>query len=473
MPQDSLERQHVEYLISVVGAEHVSVTAVDREQHARDQSFHEAHLPTAVVWPASAPEISAILKYANQHRLPVTPWGAGSSLEGNPIPVCGGIVLDLLRLDRILAVRPDDFQVDVQAGVRYKDMNAQLARDGLFFAPDPGANASIGGMIANNAAGTRTPRYGATKDNVLRLELVTPTGDIIHTGSLAAKSSSGYDLTHLFIGSEGTLGVVTAATLRLAPLPEQFSAVAASFVTVTAATRAVSGIMGSGIVPAALEFLNTAVVRELNGVDEFSLPERPTLLMEFHSATEVALQEELGLVETICQGENCVAFEAGLGRDERDRLWRVRHQTYEILVRANPGVAFLIVDLAVPVSRFPDLVVTCQEAMAREKMKTYLVGHAGDGNLHPLVPYRPGDGASFGLATAVHAQMVQAALALGGTVTAEHGVGIGKRKYMEQEHGRSLVVMRTIKRALDPNGILNPGKIFAQTTDESAILTAK
>ncbi len=464
MPQENLGPQHVDYLMSVVGKEHVSVTAADREQHARDQSFHEAHLPTAVVWPASASEISAILKYANQHHIPVTPWGAGSSLEGNPIPVHGGIILDLLRLDRILAIRPDDFQVDVQAGVRYKDMNAQLARDGLFFAPDPGANASIGGMIANNAAGTRTPRYGATKDNVLRLELVTPTGDIIHTGSLAHKSSSAYDLTHLFIGSEGTLGVVTTATLRLAPLPEQFSAAVASFETVTAATRAVSGVMGSGIVPAALEFLNTAVVRELNGVEEFSLPERPTLLMEFHSATAAALQEELGLVRAICQGENCAAFEAGLGRDERDRLWRVRHQTYEILVRANPGVAFLIVDLAVPVSRFPDLVAACQGAMVRENMKTYLVGHAGDGNLHPLVPYQPGNEASFGLATAIHAEMVQAALALGGTVTAEHGVGIGKRKYMGQEHGRSLAVMQTIKQALDPNGILNPGKIFAETT---------
>ncbi|MFQ5398691.1 MAG: FAD-binding oxidoreductase [Anaerolineae bacterium] len=462
MQLENLEPQHIDFLISTVGAEHVSATAADRDQHARDQSFHEAHPPAAVVWPADAEEISAILRYANENRIPVTPWGAGSSLEGNPIPVCGGIVLDLLRLDKILAVRPDDFQVDVQAGVRYKDMNAQLAHDGLFFAPDPGANASIGGMIANNAAGTRTPRYGATKDNVLRLELVTAAGDIIHTGSLAHKSSSAYDLTHLFIGSEGTLGVVTAATLRLAPLPEHFSAAAASFATTEAAARAVSGVMGSGIVPAALEFLNTAVIRELNGVDEFSLPERPSLIMEFHSATATALQEELGLVQAICQGENCVAFEAGLGREERDRLWRVRHQTYEILVRANPGVAFLIVDLAVPVSRFPDLAAACQEAMAAEQMKTYLVGHAGDGNLHPLIPYLPGDEASFARATAVHAQMVQAALRLGGTVTAEHGVGIGKRKYMEQEHGRSLAVMQAIKRALDPNGILNPGKIFQE-----------
>ncbi|MFQ5435147.1 MAG: FAD-binding oxidoreductase, partial [Anaerolineae bacterium] len=190
MQLENLEPQHIDFLISTVGAEHVSATAADRDQHARDQSFHEAHPPAAVVWPADAEEISAILRYANENRIPVTPWGAGSSLEGNPIPVCGGIVLDLLRLDKILAVRPDDFQVDVQAGVRYKDMNAQLAHDGLFFAPDPGANASIGGMIANNAAGTRTPRYGATKDNVLRLELVTAAGDIIHTGSLAHKSSS-------------------------------------------------------------------------------------------------------------------------------------------------------------------------------------------------------------------------------------------------------------------------------------------
>jgi D-lactate dehydrogenase (cytochrome) len=350
--------------------------------------------------------------------------------------------------------------VDVQAGVRYKDMNGRLARDGLFFAPDPGANATIGGMIANNAAGTRTPGYGATRDNVLRLEVVLASGEIIRTGSLAAKSASGYDLVHLFTGSEGTLGIITEATLRLAPLPEHFSAVVVSFGSVTGAARAVAAVMGSGIVPAAMEFLNVASVRELNNEGTFSMPEHPTLLMEFHSATERALQEELGLVEELCRAEGCPSFEAGLGREARDRLWKARHDTYEIEVRANPGISFIVVDVAVPVSKFPELVAVCEEALEKRGLQSYMVGHAGDGNLHPLIPYRPEDEASYQEAAAAHAEMVEAAIGLGGTATGEHGVGIGKRQYMAREHGRSLEVMRAIKKTLDPNVILNPGKIL-------------
>ncbi len=463
MNMDSLSSAHTDFLASIVGPDRVSTTAADRDQHAHDQSFHAPRPPAVVVWPASAAEVSAILAYANQHRIPVTPWGAGTSLEGNPIPVAGGIVLDMSHLDQILAIRPGDFQVDVQAGVKYKDMNAALAGHGLFFAPDPGANATIGGMIANNAAGTRTPGYGATKDNVLRLEVVLPSGQIIRTGSCSVKSSSGYDLVHLFVGSEGTLGVVTQATLRLAPLPDKFSAAIASFESIEGATRAVSAIMGSGVTPVALEFLDPPTVRTLGAAEEFTafqLPERPTLLMEFHSATEGALSEELALVQTLCEAEGCSLFQAGLGREARDRLWRVRHQTYEILVRSNPGCGFLIVDVAVAVSAYPRLVATAHQAMAARGLDGYLVGHAGDGNLHPLIPYTPGDASSHARAVAADDEIVAAAIALGGTATGEHGVGIGKRQFMAREHGASLAVMRLIKSALDPNGILNPGKIF-------------
>jgi len=453
-------------LAEIVGAEHVSRRTADLDQHSCDQSFHHPHPPSVVVWPGSTQQVSAVLAYAHARRIPVTPWGEGSSLEGNPIPVHGGIVLDLRRMDRILEVRPDDFQVDVQAGVHYKDMNARLARYGLFFAPDPGANATIGGMIANNAAGTRTPRYGATRDNVLRLEVALADGRVIRTGSLAAKSASGYDLVHLFIGSEGTLGVVTAATLRLAPLPEHFSAAVASFPTVQAATRAVSAIMGSGIVPAALELLDAATVRTLNTVPEFSLPVQPTLLMEFHSATHAALQAELNLVSELCRQEGCTRLDAGLGREERDRLWRVRHQTYEILVRNNPGKSFLIVDVAVPVSRYPELVVAAEQALEAHGLHGYLVGHAGDGNLHALVPYTPDDAESYAVAVQANVVMVEAAIRLGGTATGEHGVGLGKRRFMPLEHGESLDVMRMIKAALDPHGVLNPGKIFPGEEEE-------
>jgi len=358
-----LKPEHIAHLAAIVGDEHLSTIPADLDQHSRDQSFHAARRPAAVVWPGSTQEVSQILRHADQQRIPVTPWGAGTSLEGNPIPLYGGLSLDMRRMNRILKVRPEDFQVEVQPGMLYKDMNASLARQGLFFAPDPGANASIGGMIANNAAGTRTLRYGTTKDNVLRLELVLASGEVLRTGTHASKTSSGYDLVHLFVGSEGTLGVVTEATLRLAPLPEQYSAAIASFAAPADATRAVTAIMAAGMVPAALEFLDLATVEALNESGEFELPQHPTLLLEFHSASHTALKEELDLVQQLCQEQGCQAFEGGLGRAERDRLWSARHQTYEILVRRRPGNAYLIVDVAVPVSHYPELVAVAERAM--------------------------------------------------------------------------------------------------------------
>ncbi|MCH7480575.1 MAG: FAD-binding oxidoreductase [Chloroflexi bacterium] len=456
LPPDTLD-----FLVSVVGEQNVSISDADLDQHSRDQSFHEAHLPAVVIWPASAQEISSVLSYANQKHIPVTPWGAGTSLEGNPIPVHGGIVIDTIRMDKIINVRVEDFQVDVEAGVRYRDLNELLASQGLFFAPDPGANASIGGMIANNAAGTRTPKYGATKDNVMRLEVVLASGEIIRTGTRASKTSSGYDLVHLFVGSEGTLGVITEATLKLAPLPDKLSAVITSFPTLEAATQTVTNIIGSGLVPAALEFISPATLHALNTSGEFKLPEDPTLLMEFHSATDADLKEELALVEELCKHQNCSNFESGLGLEERDRMWEVRHQAYEILVRSNPGISFLIVDVAVPISEYPKIVEVTNQVFSEHKLNGFMIGHAGDGNLHPLIPYTPGDMDSYSIAIAAEKEIVVAAIAMHGTATGEHGVGLGKRDFMEMEHGSSMAVMRTVKDSLDPNGILNPGKIFS------------
>jgi len=345
--------------------------------------------------------------------------------------------------------------------VRYKDLNEQLGRMGLFFAPDPGANASIGGMIANNASGTRTHRYGSTKDNVFQLEVVLATGEIIHTGSRTTKNSSGYDLVHLFIGSEGTLGIVTQATLKLDPLPEKLSAVVASFATTQGATKTVSNIVGSGIDPAALEFLDPATIRVLNPATGNHLPERPTLLMEFHSATQAGLEEELALVESFCNEEECLSFERGLGRGERDRLWEMRHQNYEILVRSHPGNAFLVMDVAVPVSQYSQLMAIVEQTLSEMNLQGFTVGHASDGNLHPAILYTPGDPASYQAVRDADKTIIEAAIAMGGTATGEHGVGIGKRGFMALEHGKSLEVMRDIKKTLDPNGILNPGKIFS------------
>lgn len=447
-------------LCDIVGQEWVSTAQADREQHARDQSFHPPHLPDVVVWPATTAEVSAVLQHANAHRIPVTAWGAGTSLEGNPIPMYGGIVLDLRRMDQIIAVRATDFQVDVQAGMLYKDMNEQLARYGLFFPPDPGANASIGGMVANNAAGIRTVKYGATRENVLGLEVVLADGRVIRCGTHAHKSSSGYDLVHLFTGSEGTLGIVTEATLKLWPLPDQFSAGVAAFQVVDEAAQAVYEIMGSGLSPAALELLDTNMVQLLNQEEQTGLPESPVLFMEFHAATRTALEEELKLVEEICTDNHCTSFQAGFGHDARRRLWHARHHAYEALLRANPNTDFLIIDVAVPISQFPALVMRARELIEQHGMVCYTLGHAGDGNLHLTPAYHPDDMASVERAEAFGTAIVEYALELGGTATGEHGVGIGKRKFMTAEHGESLAVMREIKQVLDPNGILNPGKIF-------------
>ena len=456
----NLTPTNLEFLASVVGDAHISVKGADLDQHASDESFHKAHRPAAVVWPASAEEVSAILEYANRERIPVTPWGAGTSLEGNPIPLYGGIVLDMARMDKILKVHPEDFQVDVQAGVLYKDMNAVLGKQGIFFAPVPGANASIGGMIANNAAGTRTLKYGATKANALRLEVVLPSGEIIRAGTRSSKTASGYDLVRLFVGSEGTLGVVTEATLRLAPLPEKFSSAIAAFPTSDAATQTVSNIIGTGLTPAALEYIGLATVQAIIASGEFELSEYPTLLIEFHNTTDAGLKEDMAEIEFIFNEAGCINFEFGLGRRERDRLWQVRHQAYEILLRANPGRSFLIGDVAVPVSAYSQLVEAASKALLERDLRGYFAGHAGDGNLHPLISYVPGNPENYAQARAANKAIVEAAIAMGGTATGEHGVGIGKRKFMELEHGESLNLMRAIKDAFDPNGILNPGKIF-------------
>jgi D-lactate dehydrogenase (cytochrome) len=459
-PVPTLSPEQLAALAAIAGPDHVSARGADLDAHAKDESFHTPVRPAAVVWPASAQEIAAILQLANAARIPVTPWGAGTSLEGNPIPTFGGIVLDLQRMNRILEVRPDDLQADVQPGILYTDMNRQLAHQGLFFAPDPGAHASIGGMVANNASGTRTVKYGATRDNVLRLEVVTAAGEIVHVGTHAAKTSAGLDLLHLFVGSEGTLGVVTEATLRLAPIPEHFSAVVTSFETVAQATQAVASIMGCGITPAALEFLNVATVRVLNTAGMLQFAERPNLLLEFHATARAALEQEMELVHELCAEEGALDFRTGLGRDERDKLWEVRHKAYEIIVRSHPDQANQIVDVCVPVSSYPQMVTRVEEILHERGLEGYAFGHAGDGNVHAVVLYRRDDAADQARASEANAAMVAAALDLHGTCTGEHGVGIGKRRYMDREHGAGLVLMRAVKQALDPNGILNPGKIF-------------
>lgn len=445
-------------LAQIVGEAHVSVSDADRQLHARDQSGHEGHLGEVVVWPGSAQEVAGVLRLAYEQHIPVTPWGAGSSLEGNPIPLHGGIVLSTRRMQDVVAVHADDFQVTVQPGLGYKDLNARLAPYGLFFAPDPGANATIGGMLANNAAGIRTVKYGACRDNVLRLQVALPDGQLIHAGSRSIKQSAGYDLVHLFVGSEGTLGVITEATLRLAPIPAFTSAVVAAFATVEEAVQAVVAVRGSGLEPAALEFIDAHHAHMLSQEPGVDLAPQPTLFMEFHAANQQSLEIGLDLVRELCQELNASSFRATADPTARNQLWHARHHAYEIARRNHPHQQFVIVDVAVPISHFPALVAHIQQVLQEAALPGYMIGHAGDGNLHVLLPFH--DRASYEQALAANGHIVRQAIALEGTATGEHGVGIGKAPYLRHEHGDAVNLMQALKRTVDPKGIMNPGKIF-------------
>jgi D-lactate dehydrogenase (cytochrome) len=443
---------------AIVGEQYVSTGESILNLHSHDESYHAPALPDVVLWPHNTDEVSRIVRYASERKIPVTGWGVGTSLEGNPIPVHHGIIIDFQQMQGILAVRPADFQVDVQAGVVYKELNKTLNRHGLFFPPDPGAAATVGGMIGNNASGIRTVKYGATKDHILRLVVVLPNGEVIGMGNRARKSSSGYDLIHLFVGSEGTLGLITEATLRLVGLPANFMALRVTFPEAKNATNTVFQVMSSGFSPAAMEFLDSNVIGVLNRDRSLTMQERPTLLMEFNGFSEEGLAVEMAYIDEICRENGSTFIDKGIGRTERDRLWEMRHLTFESIKRQHPGLSPLIMDVAVPLSRYSDTV----EFIKREvdELLAYVFGHAGDGNIHVIVMDVPADQQRWRRVEEAHRRIVEKALEYEGTCTGEHGVGIGKRCFLSEEHGDSLHLMKQIKQLIDPEGLFNPGKIF-------------
>ncbi|MCP4540955.1 MAG: FAD-binding oxidoreductase [Chloroflexi bacterium] len=458
-----MKPQHIDKLIALIGDdERVSVHTADREAHSQDESFHKPHLPDVVIWPESTEEISHVLSWANEHRVPVTPWSGGSSLEGNPIPVRGGILLAMYRQNRILKVREVDLQVRVQPGIIYDDLNKRLSRYGLFFPPAPGSSdvATIGGMAANNSSGMHAVKYGVTGDYVLALEAVLATGEIIHTGSRALKSASGYDLTRLFVGSEGTLGVITEITLRLQVVPEKIAAVAV-FPSPKEAAQATFEINRYAPTPAGLEWMDEHMVALVNRWKGMSLPEAPTMVMEFHGTPEGA-RAEAEFVGEICRDCGCTDFEMGQSQAERDRLWAGRKAAHKAAKHLHPDYTLGIGDIVVPISKYPEAVETAYAAGRAHDIPVYTFGHAGDGNLHLEILMHKDDPTAQERGAAVSAKVVNYAISVGGTATGEHGVGIGKRQFMAAEHGASLKVMKRIKHLLDPNGILNPGKIFQE-----------
>ncbi|MEY4977988.1 MAG: hypothetical protein RLZZ352_258 [Pseudomonadota bacterium] len=442
------------------GAQCSTALAV-REQHGRDESVFDVPPPAAVVFAHSTQDVADAVRLAAQHRVPVIPFGVGSSLEGHLLAVQGGISIDLSRMNAVLAVHAEDLTVTVQPGVTRKAVNEAVKSEGLFFPIDPGADASIGGMAATRASGTNAVRYGTMRENVLALEVVTASGEVIRTGTRAKKSSAGYDLTRLLVGSEGTLGIMTEITLKLYPLPEAVSAAVCSFPSIEAAVRTTIAIIQMGIPIARCELIDAASVRAVNAHSKLNLREEPLLLMEFHGSP-ASVQEQAETVQALAQEFGGQAFEWATTPEERTRLWTARHNAYFAAVQSRPGCRAVTTDTCVPISRLADCLLDSVAEADASGLPYFLVGHVGDGNFHFGYLIDPAKPEEREVAEALNRQLVARALRLGGTCTGEHGVGLHKMDFLLTEAGSGAVdMMRVIKQALDPDNILNPGKIFS------------
>jgi D-lactate dehydrogenase (cytochrome) len=441
--------------------ERCSTARAVREQHGRDESPFEVPPPDAVVFCESNEDVCDAVRLAAAHDVPVIPFGVGSSLEGHLLAVQGGISLDLSRLNRVLAVNAEDLTVVVQAGVTRQQLNREIKDTGLFFPIDPGADASLGGMAATRASGTNAVRYGTMRENVLGLTVVTADGSLVRTGTRAKKSSAGYDLTRLFVGSEGTLGVMTEVTLRLYPLPEAVSAAICHFPSVDAAVRTTIATIQMGVPIARCELLDANAVRYVNRHDQLALREAPMLLMEFHGS-EAGVAEQAELVQALADEHGGEGFEWASSPEARSRLWAARHRAYFAGMAANPGCRTVTTDTCVPISRLAECIGQAVREADEAGLPYYIVGHVGDGNFHIAYLIDPARSGERETAEHLNRRLVAHALALEGTCTGEHGIGLHKQGFLVDEAGAEAVgLMRTLKRALDPKNILNPGKIFA------------
>jgi D-lactate dehydrogenase (cytochrome) len=431
-----------------------------REQHGRDESPFEAAPPDAVVFCESTADVAAAVKLASEHDVPVIPFGVGSSLEGHLLAVQGGISLDLQRMNEVVRINAEDLTVTVQPGVTRKQLNEAVKHLGLFFPIDPGADATLGGMAATRASGTNAVRYGTMRENVLALEVVTASGEVIRTGTRARKSSAGYDLTRLMVGSEGTLGVITEVTLKLYPLPEAISAAICHFPSVAAAVDTTIALIQFGVPIARVELLDTNAVRAVNKHEKLALRETPMLLMEFHGSAG-SVKEQAEVVQGLAHENGGEDFEWASTPEERTRLWTARHRAYFAGMAARPGSRTVTTDACVPISRLAEAIGESVREADESGLSYYIVGHVGDGNYHVAYLIDPKDRAQWDTAERLNLQLVQRALRLEGTCTGEHGVGLHKQGFLVDEAGEgSVEMMRTLKRALDPKNILNPGKIF-------------
>jgi D-lactate dehydrogenase (cytochrome) len=433
------------------------------QSHAKGESYDLSILPDAVVFPESTQDVQKIIRFAYEHSIPVTPVAVNSSLEGHTVPLFGGISLDMTRMNKILEFRAEDLLIVVQPAVTYPQINDYTKRSGLFFPIDPGAHASLGGMISTNASGTAAVRYGVTGDYVLALEVVTPTGEIIRTGSRARKSSSGYNLNRLFCGAEGTLGVITEVTLKLVGLPEAASAARVPFKDAEMATHFVTSLIQAGVPVARCELVDPQTIRAVNAYKGTSYPEEMTVFLEFHGNSQ-GVKADAVLARELAQQHQALAFESSTDPQERAKLWEARHSVFYAQLADNHGKRNFVTDVAVPISKLPEVVTVSLQRFREAGLNTYLVGHVGDGNFHLAVFFDDKPGELERIEKASEAMTLHA-LDVGGTSTGEHGVGLRKLKYMQREHGESLELMRMIKQTFDPKNIMNPGKKIAMSNE--------
>ena len=430
-----------------------------REQHGKDISYHEAHLPDAVVFAESAEEVQAIVRVCARHKTPIIPFGTGTSLEGHISAPLGGISLDVSRMNKVLQVNESDLDVVVQPGVTRKQLNEYIRATGLFFPIDPGADASIGGMASTRASGTNAVRYGTMRENVLAMQVVTPDGRLMRLGRRSRKSAAGYDLAKLFVGSEGTLGVITEITLRLYGIPESIGAATCVFESLEGAVDTVIQTIQSGIPVARIELVDDLQIETLNFYSKLGLPVKNTLFLEFHG-TPASTAEQAAMVQAIA-AENGGGDFAWTGQaEERSRMWQARHDAAWATKAFKPGWGMWATDVCVPISRLAECILETKKDIAERDIYAPIVGHVGDGNFHLTMMVNPDDPTYLARAEDLNDRMVARALEMGGTCTGEHGVGIGKVKYLYAEHGEAVSLMRAVKRAIDPDNIMNPSKIF-------------
>ena len=441
-------------------SDRVSVSDSVREHHSHGESWHPPGLPDFVVFPQSTEEVSAVVKLCADRRTPIVPFGMGSSLEGHVNAIKGGVSIDLTRMTRVVRLSPEDLDITVEAGLTRLKLDAHLKNTGLMFPIDPGADATIGGMAATRASGTTAVRYGTMRENVLGLTVVLADGRVIRTGGRARKSSSGYDLTRLFVGSEGTLGVITELTLRLYGRPEAVRASVCPFDSMPGAANTVIQTIQLGIPVARIEIVDEAQLRVVNAYSKTNYPIAPTLFFEFHGISETMVEEQVKAVEEIAREQGAREFQWASSLEDRNTLWTARHNAYYATVASRPGARAWTTDICVPISHLAECILETQADLKAAGVIAPLVGHAGDGNFHLIFMLDANDKTEFDRIAKLNERLVERSLKFGGTCSGEHGVGFGKLKYLPAEHGDALDVMRAIKAALDPNGLMNPGKLI-------------